>query len=185
MNMKNAVNRENSTALTQGYTQIYTGDGKGKTTAAIGLCIRGAGAGLKVFFGQFMKPEASSELNIFRQLELITSRHYGRKGFIIDKPAPEDYTDAKEGYHEIISTLKNSTYDIVVADEIINTLTFDLLTTDNIENLIDIKKPETELILTGRNAPDVLKNKADLVTEMKALKHYYKQGVRARQGIEY
>jgi len=145
--------------MQKGYTQIYTGNGKGKTTAALGLITRAVGS---------------------------THERYGRGVFIRSKEyvTDEDKKLMREGYESLKNALLSGKYDIVIADEILGTLRYDLISIDEIKFLIENKPETTELVLTGRNAPDELIEMADLVTEMKEVKHYFQKGVMARKGIE-
>ncbi len=169
----------------KGYIQIYTGNGKGKTTAAFGLSVRAACAGKRVFIGQFIKGMDYSELKLPEYFSNITIEQFGRGCFIKNKPSPEDHEAAKKGYEKALKILKSCEYDVVVLDEIFIGLFFELFTEEDILKLMDKKPPETELILTGRKATQNLIDKADLVTEMKEIKHYYQRGIMARKGIEF
>lgn len=171
----------------KGYFQIYTGNGKGKTTAAIGASIRAAGAGLKVYFGQFMKGTKYSEHNIFKKLNSnIYYETYGSPDLIIKKDIPDkkDIDLAKCGLEKAKNSLISLKYDLVVLDEINITPFFNLLTINNILDLLTFKPYSVDLIFTGRYAPVELLDKADLITEMKEIKHYYNTGVKARLGFE-
>ncbi len=169
----------------KGYLHIYTGNGKGKTTAALGLAMRAAGAGKKVFIGQFVKGKVYSELNIIDKIPGIKLKQYGRTCFIEREPEQEDIIAANEGLKEISEVIISGMFDIVILDELTIALYYNLFT---FEELLDVikKRPEaTEIIITGRYAPDKLMEIADLVTEMKEIKHYYNKGIQAREGIEY
>lgn len=170
----------------KGYIQIYTGNGKGKTTAALGLSLRAAGAGKKVFFAQFVKGQVCSEIEaVQRSLLSITIKQYGLDCFIVNTPKQEDIDRACKGFQEVSQIIVSGKYDIVVLDEASIAIYYNLFT---VEELIDVlkKKPdETEIIITGRYAPIELVEMADLVTEMQEIKHYYSQGVGARVGIEF
>jgi len=170
----------------KGYIHVYTGNGKGKTTAAIGLAVRAIGAGKKVFFAQFVKGQIYSEVKTIQQLlPQITIKQYGLDCFIYNKPKQEDIDIARKGFHEVSEIILADKYDVVVLDEANIAIYYNLF---SIEKLIDVlkRKPEqTEIIITGRYAPDELNEFADLVTEMKEVKHYYLQGIQARIGIEH
>ena len=169
----------------KGYVQVYTGDGKGKTTAAIGLAIRAVGAGLKIFIGQFVKGMDYSELKSLERFSpQIKVKQYGRAKFVHSKPAEEDFAAAREGYEEIKEIIKSGKYDLVILDEANIAVYFKLLSVEDLLTLIDEKPESVELIFTGRKADPRLIEKADLVTEMKEVKHYYSKGVLAREGIE-
>lgn len=169
----------------KGYVQVYTGDGKGKSTAAIGLAVRAAGAGLKVFIGQFIKGMYYSELESLKRFEgLITIVQYGRDCFIYHEPTDEDIRVAREGFEDARQWLLSGKYDVVILDEICIATYFELVTVEELLNLIKSKPADVELILTGRHAREEIIGAADLVTEMKEIKHYYMQNVQARTGIE-
>ena len=172
--------------LLKGYVQVYTGNGKGKTTAALGLSLRAAGAGLKVFIAQFLKKGAYNELKALKRFsDLITIEQYGSQGFIRNgKPGDEHTKSALEGIENVKKHLFSGKYDIVVIEEGNVAVKYGLFPVKDLINMIDHKPDHTELVITGRYAhPDVIE-KADLVTEMKEIKHYYKKGVTARKGIE-
>ncbi len=169
----------------QGYVQIYTGNGKGKTTAALGLALRAAGAGLQVFIGQFIKGVHYSELNSLKMLSSsITIKQFGR-GFIYNnQPSNEDQMLAQQGFAEAEEIVHSQQFNVVILDEINNVLKYEMIALDKVLELIR-RKPETvELVLTGRNAPAELIAAADLVTEMRDIKHYALNGIQARTGIE-
>jgi len=169
----------------QGYVQVYTGDGKGKTTAALGLALRAAGAGLKVFIGQFIKSMAYSEIKALQHFEgRITLRQFGRGCFIRGNPCQADIDVAKQALDAIGAALKSGDYDVVIADEANVAFQCKIVTEADLVTLIKARPPQVELVLTGRGAPPAVIEHADLVTEMKAVKHYYDQGIMAREGIE-
>jgi cob(I)alamin adenosyltransferase len=171
--------------MMQGYIQVYTGDGKGKTTAAFGLALRAIGAGLKVFIGQFAKGQIYSEIKAIRQyLPGIEIKQYGRKCFIYSRPEPEDIRLAQEGLAEVGACINSGKYDLVILDEANIAVHFKLFSIEELLKIVRSKPENVELIITGRKAhPDLIKA-ADLVTEMQEIKHYYNQGVSAREGIE-
>ncbi len=172
--------------MKQGLVQIYTGDGKGKTTAALGLALRAAGRGLKVFIAQFAKGMFYGELEALKRFApQITLHQYGRKCFIEDEPTAEDLRMAREGWKEIGEVLERGKYDLLVLDEIGIALHYKLISLDEVAELVRSKPDSVELVLTGRKIPETLYEQADLVTEMREIKHYYNAGVRARKGIEY
>jgi cob(I)alamin adenosyltransferase len=171
----------------KGYVQVYTGGGKGKTTAALGLALRAAGHGLKTYIGQFLKGQDYGELASVKKISpFITVEQFGRKGFIhvTENPDEEDFQRAKDGLEKCFKAMKSSKYQIIILDEINVAVHFKLLTENQVHQFLD-KKPEgIEIVLTGRYAPESFIKRADLVTDMKEIKHYYKQGVQARKGIE-
>lgn len=171
--------------LKKGYVHIYTGDGKGKTTAAIGLSIRAIGCGMKVFIAQFIKGMKYSEIKILERLsDDITVKQYGRGCFIKGKPKEEDVIAAREGLSDAKRHMLSKAYDIVILDEINVADYFGLIETEEIIEFVKQKPVDVELVLTGRRADERLIELADLVTEMKEVKHYYSKGIAAREGIE-
>ena len=171
--------------LKKGYVQVYTGDGKGKTTAAFGLALRAAGYGLRVFIAQFVKGGQYSEIKAMEKLkDNITVKQYGRGFFIRKKPGDEDVKAAEVGLTEIKELSASGKYDLVILDEINIAVYFKLLSVEDILDLIDLKPDDVELVLTGRKVDPKVIERADLVTEMREIKHYYKNGVVARKGIE-
>jgi cob(I)alamin adenosyltransferase len=165
--------------------QVYTGGGKGKTTAALGLALRAAGAGLKVFVAQFVKGMSYSELEALKKLsDLITVRQYGRRCFIREEPDEQDVAVARRGLDEVRHVLGSGDYRVVILDEANIATHFGLFSVGELLDLIDAKPEGVELVLTGRNADPRVIERADLVTEMREVKHYYRRGVEARDGIE-
>ena len=170
----------------KGYIQVYTGNGKGKTTAALGLALRAAGAGKKVFIGQFVKGREYAEIKAFQNyLPQVEIRQYGRECFIINEPEEEDISIARRGLAEVETIIAEGKYDLVILDEATIAVYYKLFTQDELSGVLDKKKEATEIIITGRYATPEMIDKADLVTEMKEVKHYYSSGVEAREGIEY
>lgn len=170
----------------KGYLHVYTGNGKGKTTAAFGLSLRAAGTEKKVFFAQFVKGKTYSEIEAVRHyLPMITIKQYGRGCFIEKEPAKEDIDAARKGLNEISKILQSAKYDMVVLDEATIALYFKLFSVSDLLKVLKGRPEETEVVITGRYAPEELLREADLVTEMKEIKHYYQKGVEARKGIEY
>ena len=170
-----------------GYVQVYTGDGKGKTTAALGLALRAAGHGLRTYFGQFLKGQHYGELDAVEKLSpLICIERFGREGFlhITEGPDDEDIRRAREGLRQCRVAMLSGRYDIVVLDEINTAVVLKVLTVEEVLGLLDERPAAVELVLTGRGAPQAVVDRADLVTEMKEIKHYYDKGVKAREGIE-
>lgn len=170
----------------QGLVQIYTGEGKGKTTAALGLALRAAGGGLKVFIAQFMKGVICSEHEAIKKFAgLILIKQYGTGRFIKDKPSDEDIAIAMKGLNEAKEKMLSGEYDIIILDEINTAASMGLINLEELLKFISEKPYNIELILTGRNAPQRLLDAADLITYMQAIRHYYDKGVAARKGIEY
>jgi cob(I)alamin adenosyltransferase len=169
----------------KGYVQVYTGDGQGKTTAAMGLALRAAGAGLKVFIAQFVKSEKYSEIFALKRFpDLITCRQYGSGCWLQGRPSDEDVRLAKSALEEVRRIVAAGGHDVVILDEANIVTYFGLLTVDDLTALIDIKPPGVELVFTGRKADQKLIERADLVSEMREVKHYYQQGVLARKGFD-
>lgn len=167
-----------------GYIQIYTGNGKGKTTAALGLTLRAVGAGKTVFFGQFVKGRVYSEIKALQQFPAVQVKQYGLDCFIRHEPTQPDIQAARKGLREISEIIVSGKYDIIVLDEASIALYYNLFTVEELISVLKQKPEETEIIITGRYAPPQLIEIAALVTEMKEIKHYYRQGVMARVGIE-
>lgn len=164
---------------------IYTGNGKGKTTAALGLAIRAAGAGLKIFIGQFLKGRKYSELNSLKKIKNINIEQFGNKCFLKEKPKAQDIILAKKGLAKIKKVIKSKKFDIVILDEVNIALHLGLL---GIQELIDVIKSSprnVELILTGRYAHPQLIKLADYVTEMKEIRHPFRKKISGRRGIEF
>lgn len=171
----------------KGYIQIYTGLGKGKTTAALGLALRAAGRGLSTYFGQFLKGQTSGEALVIGRLSpFITLEQFGRKGFvkITDEPGDEDVSRASEGLRKCREAMLSGKYQIIVLDEVLVAVRLRLLSEKAVLEFLEAKPETVEVVLTGRFATPALIRRADLVTEMKERKHYSAQGVRARDGIE-
>jgi cob(I)alamin adenosyltransferase len=169
----------------KGYVQVYTGDGKGKTTAALGLALRAAGAGLNVYIAQFVKGMKYSELDVMKKLsDHITLKQYGRSHFIHDKPLDDDIRAAREGLGEVREIILSGRYQVVILDEANIATYFNLFSAEELLALIRLKPDDVELVITGRYADPRIIEAADLVTEMKEIKHYYRKGILARDGIE-
>ena len=176
-----------SGSLGKGYIQVYTGNGKGKTTAAFGLAFRAMGEGLKTYIGQFMKGQPYSELEAAKMVQpYITIEQYGSKGFIHVRmpPQKEDIQMAEAGLAKGKEAMLSGEYGIVVFDEIITAHYFNLISLKDMLDLISLKPYGVEMVLTGRYAPPELIAASDLVTEMVEVKHYYQKGIESRKGIE-
>lgn len=169
----------------KGFVQIYTGDGKGKTTAALGLLLRASGAGLRVFIGQFIKGRDYSEILALRQrFPEVVLRQFGQGRFIRGKPADDEIASALAGLAELAAALRSGEYDVVIADEACTAVQAGLFQEAELIALARGKPDAVELILTGRDAGAGLIAQADLVTEMRCIKHYFTAGIRGRRGIE-
>lgn len=171
--------------MEKGYIHIYTGNGKGKTTAAFGLAIRAALSGKKVFIGQFVKDMKYNETKIENYLHNIVIKQLGTGCYINREPSLEDIKANNDGLEECKEILLNGEYDLVILDEINIALYFKLFSIQDVIEILKNKKYETEVVLTGRYAPEELIEMADLVTEMTEIKHYYSQGVLSRNGIDH
>lgn len=168
--------------LSKGLVQVYTGDGKGKTTAAIGLIIRAHGNQLKTGLVQFLKGVASGELVTLEKLG-ITFWQFGSGEFIMGAPTKKDRELAQTGLQKVEEIWQD--YDLLVLDEISYLVTCGLLGEEVICEFIMRKPPHLELVLTGRSMPESILAQADLITEMKKIRHPYDLGISARKGIEY
>ena len=169
----------------KGYIQVYTGNGKGKTTAALGLSLRAAGAGLKVIIVQFLKSGDYSEIKALAKLSgLITIEQYGLGHFVRGKPSPEDMEAGKKGLERVRSIIDDGQYDILVIEEGNVAVTCGLFSAQDLLDAIADRPDHMEIVITGRGAAREIIETADLVTEMKEIKHYYQKGVKARHGIE-
>jgi cob(I)alamin adenosyltransferase len=172
--------------LEKGLVQVYTGDGKGKTTAALGLALRAVGRGLKVYVIQFIKGGFDyGELYVVDRLQGLTLKAFGKGKFIIGKPEEADIVQAQEALKLAKEVVNSSKYDLVILDEVNVALGLGLIGLDEVLRLVREKPVHVELVLTGRNAPEEILQVADLVTEMREIKHPYSKGVPARKGIEY
>jgi cob(I)alamin adenosyltransferase len=171
--------------MRKGQVQVYTGDGKGKTTAALGLSLRACGAGWRVLIGQFIKARETSELRFLRKrLPEVTIEQYGR-GLLRGTVSTEDQAAARQGINRLCEQMASGEYDLVIADEINVALAKGLIPLEAVLNLIRDKPPHVELVLTGRDAHPSVIEKADLVTEMRCIKHYFATGLPAREGVEF
>jgi len=168
----------------KGYIQVYTGNGKGKTTASLGLALRAAGAGLKVYIAQFLKNGDYSEIKALSRFENITIEQFGMGKFVRGNPSEEDMAAGKAGYMKLSEILKENQYDVVIAEEGNVAVMCNILSEKEILSLMEMKPDNVELVITGRGATAAIIEKADLVTEMQEIKHYYQKGVTARVGIE-
>ncbi|MBM4300581.1 MAG: cob(I)yrinic acid a,c-diamide adenosyltransferase [Deltaproteobacteria bacterium] len=176
------------TRLSRGLIQVYTGDGKGKTTCALGLALRAVGQGLQAYMVQFMKGRETGEARAAagRLAPDLTLRSFGRPGLVnLRAPDPEDLALVREAWGLARQVILAGEYDLVILDEINLALTFNLLAAEEVFKVLRDRPPWVEVVLTGRQAPPELVELADLVTEMRPLKHYYEAGVQARRGIEW
>ncbi len=175
-------------SIDRGYVHVYTGDSKGKTTAAFGLAFRAMGHGLKTYIGQFIKKHPYGELQAASMVpDYITIEQYGRGQFlhVKERPEIEDIEAATRGLSRITEVMLTGDYNIIVADEILVAHYYKVVSQDDILTFIARRPNNIEMILTGRYATKEIIASSDLVTEMKEIKHYYKKGIPARMGIEY
>jgi cob(I)alamin adenosyltransferase len=173
--------------LPQGLIQVYTGDGKGKTTCALGLALRAVGQGFKVYMVQFLKGRETGEMQAAARLAPdLTLRSFGRPGLVnLRSPAPADLDLARQAL-DLAETLINAgEHDLVILDEINLALTYNLIPLDEVLTMLRERPPWVEVVLTGRQAPPEVVALADLVTEMRPVKHYLEAGVKSRRGIEW
>ncbi len=171
--------------MEKGYVQVYTGDGKGKTAAALGLAVRAAGAGMRVYIAQFMKNDRYSEIRALQRLsDRITIEQFGTGRFVRGQPEPMDLEAARQGLAAARQAMESGEYDIIVLDEANVACSIGIIPEQNLLDMIS-KKPEgVELVFTGRGGPPGVLANADLITEMKSVHHYFEKGVGARTGIE-
>ncbi len=171
-----------------GFIQVYTGDGKGKTTASLGLALRACGQGLKVLMIQFLKKDDGyGELKTFQYLPGFEIRPAGRNCMVnFADPDPLDLEMTKDAWEQSKIAIKSLQYDIVILDEINVVLGFGLLPVEDVVNFLQEERPRNvEIVLTGIAAPKEITDLADLVTEMKNIKHYFSQGIGIRNGIDH
>lgn len=171
--------------------QVYTGNGKGKTTASLGLAVRSLGFGTSVFIGQFMKKGKYNEIEMLKQIKSVLGKdqkleieQYGSGEFILGTPSESDIKLANDGFEKVLSVVNSGEFGLVIADELNVALSIGLLDLEDVLKLINIAKNRCELVFTGRNADPQILEIADLVTEMKEIKHYMNKGIEARDGIE-
>jgi len=173
--------------LKEGLVQVYTGNGKGKTSAAFGLALRAIGRGLKVYIIQFIKGGFDyGELYIIDKLPNLKLKAFGQGKFVTQfPPSKKDVEIAKEALELAKKIVKSGEYDIVILDEVNVAISLRLIKTEEVINLIKEKPEHVELVLTGRYAPKEIIDIADLVTEMKEIKHPFQKGIPPRKGIEF
>jgi cob(I)alamin adenosyltransferase len=171
--------------MRKGYIQVYTGTGKGKTTAALGLALRAAGAGLRVYIIQFIKKRRCSEHRALERFQdLVTIKQFG-EGFILRRKAnSSDINAACEGLEEVKRVIRSGSSDLLILDEANIAVSRGLISRNDLLEVMEMKPRNMELVITGRYADQEIVEKADLVTEMQEVKHYAQKGVKARRGIE-
>jgi len=174
--------------LEEGFVQVYTGNGKGKTTAAIGLAVRALGSGLRVLFVQFMKNYPYGEVTVLQNISgRLELRRYGDDTFVFRKEAPGEalIKQMKDGLRKAEQDMLSGRYDLIILDEILVSVYFGLFSEKEVINFLKKKPKQVEIVLTGRYSTNAINQRADLLTEMKEIKHYYTtRGVPARKGIE-
>jgi cob(I)alamin adenosyltransferase len=172
--------------LKKGFVHLYTGDGKGKTSAAMGLALRAAGAGFSVYIAQFAKGSDTGELkSLEKASKKIVVRQFGTRSFIKKIPTKIDRTLASKAMAEAEVAIAEGKFDVVILDELCIACLYKMVPVAKVVDLIKNKPEHVELVITGRNAPAELVEAADLVTDMRMVKHYFDKGVMARKGIEY
>lgn len=173
-------------SLEKGFIHIYTGNGKGKTTAAIGLGIRATGEGLKVYMIQFMKGRRYSEIDALKNMKNFTVVQFGRDEFVSkENPEQIDIDLARKGFEHAKEIIKNGEHDLIILDEINVAVDFKLIPLKDVLKLMNEKPEKVELVLTGRYThPDMVKQ-ADIVSEILEIKHPYQNGIQSRKGIDW
>jgi cob(I)alamin adenosyltransferase len=175
---------ENTRAL--GLLHVYTGQGKGKSSAAFGLALRAWGHGLRVCVIQFMKStEYSGEYKAVKKLKNIELRQFGTGRFLLEEISSQDVEMARDGMDFAREILTSGQFDVVILDELNVAMHFGLVDLDAVLEMIDARRPGVEVVVTGRKAPPELVERADYVTEMVEVKHPLSRGIQARKGIEY
>ena len=164
---------------------IYTGKGKGKTTAALGLALRASGAGLKVYIAQFIQGRPYSEIKALKKFRNIKIEQFGRGCFITARPAVKDVLLAKAGLNKVRDIITGRKYNLIILDEMNVAVKFGLLSLKEVIGVLQKAPKSLEVVLTGRYAHPRLIKMADLVSEIRDVKHYYRKGVKARKGIEF
>ena len=163
---------------------VYTGNGKGKTTAALGLAVRASGAGLKVYFAKFIKGKCYSELTALKKFKNIKIEQFGRGRFIKNKPLSKDVELAERGLKKVETIISGKEYDLVILDEVNVAIKIGILKSAEVLGIIKKTPKSIEIVLTGRGALKEIIKEADLVSEIREVKHYYNNGTKARIGIE-
>lgn len=172
--------------MEQGLVEVYTGDGKGKTTAALGLAMRAAGRGMKVLMVQFLKGRRYGELASAERLEGFEIIQSGLDSFVKKgEPTDEDLRLARKGLETAREAIMSGEFDIVILDEVNIAVELGVLSVDDILPLIDDRPGTVEVVLTGRYAPAEFIDRADIVTEMKCERHCFDEGMGMREGIEF
>lgn len=169
----------------KGFVHIYTGDGKGKTTAALGLVCRAVGAGWNVLFAQFLKKGRFSEIAALERFgDQVKVLQFGSGRFVGGRPSGDDIRRASKGLEQVAELVCSGHYDMAVLDEVNIALHLGMLETKDVIHLVENRPARMEIVMTGRNSPEALMEHADLITECRLVKHYYDRGIKARTGIE-
>ena len=171
--------------LKKGFIHVYTGEGKGKTTASFGLALRASGAGLDVYVMQFIKGRVYNELKAIKKIKNITFEQCGRGCFVRKRPTRIDEKCAKDGLEKVKQIIKDGKYGLIILDEINYALNLGLLNEEEVVSLLKNRPGHIEVVLTGRNCPKSILKIADYVTNMEVIKHPYEDGISARAGIEF
>lgn len=172
--------------IRRGLVQVYTGDGKGKTTAALGLALRVLGWGRQVLVVQFLKDGEFGEVRALRQFSQLTLRQFGTKEFVdLNNPAEETVQLCREGWEYVKAQVASKPRDLLILDEMNLVLGAGIIPWDEVENFLEQRPKTLEVVFTGRNAPDCLRDYADLVTEFCEVRHPLQNGVKSRQGVEW
>lgn len=169
----------------QGYIQVYTGEGKGKTTAAIGLCIRAIGHQKCVAMIQFLKNGRSGECEVLKSLGVIMSTQTAPNRPPWDTSAQSEWFDYSKIQWEQVNDFLLEDFDVIILDELLGIINKGFIQKEEVLSFLEKKPAKTEIIITGRSIPEWLMQKADLITNMQEVKHYFQVGVPAREGIEY
>jgi cob(I)alamin adenosyltransferase len=163
---------------------VYTGTGKGKTTAALGLALRAAGAGMNVYIAQFLKSGPGNELKALKKINRIKVEHFGRECLLKSKISKSDILLANKGLDAVEKKIRSKKFDLIILDEVNIALYYKLLNLEDALKLCKMSKG-IELVFTGRYAPKEILKRADLVSEIREVKHYFRKGIKARKGIEF
>ncbi len=172
-----------------GLMHVYMGDGKGKTTAAVGLCVRAAGTGRRTVFVQFMKGGETGEINVLKQLEQVTVLRSEKNFGFYAQMSEADKSEIKQVHNELLARVTNivnhGECDLLILDELTYPYEWNLISKESVDELVRNKPEQLELVVTGRNPAEIFLEHADYITEMKAVRHPYERGIKARAGIEF
>ncbi|MDK2895945.1 MAG: cob(I)alamin adenosyltransferase [Candidatus Atribacteria bacterium] len=170
----------------QGLIQVYFGNGKGKTTASLGVALRALGHSLRVLFVQFFKRQFTGEMAAFQCIPQAEFYQFGSGDFLLGREInSEDQKEFRAGWELAKRALHEGTHRLVILDEISYAFAFNLLNWEELEQVLRERKPQVEVVITGRRVPEQLIDMADLVTEMREIKHPYTKGIKAREGFEF